>query len=415
MKRLAVLLGLVVLAGTAIYFAESRKAEAPVSLTSLFHMLADTQREASRLPAAATRISDQEEIAIGDQMVAREWAPPADASASAIQSYIERVGARVALHTHRRLPYHFHYLPYPDLVNAFALPGGHVFLGEGLLALMDSEDQLAAVLGHEIEHIDQRHCVERVQLEARMRRLRLGVAGDLAQIPVSVFQAGYTKNQELEADREGTRLAVFAGYSAMGAIRLFETMERRYGPHPETARKPSLRREIGQLAVEGLTGYFQSHPPPEARIQQIQELIVQQKWEARSERPLDPAAIAQHLKAKPEIPAASQSAPSGGGPATPPSSPSIRVSERALQPIAQPPPVYPTMARMARVQGPVVMQVVIDKAGAVASVRVVSGHPMLQEAARDAVQQWRYRPYLLNREPVEVETTVTVNFQLSGS
>ncbi len=76
-------------------------------------------------------------------------------------------------------------------------------------------------------------------------------------------------------------------------------------------------------------------------------------------------------------------------------------------------PQYPALARQARIQGAVVLQAVIDKAGSVKDLRVVSGHPMLIPAAMEAVKQWRYRPYYLNREPVEVETLITVNFTLA--
>lgn len=77
-------------------------------------------------------------------------------------------------------------------------------------------------------------------------------------------------------------------------------------------------------------------------------------------------------------------------------------------------PPYPPMAKMARVQGSVILQAVISKNGSIENLRVVSGHPMLVQAALDAVKQWRYRPYLLNGEPVEVETQITVNFSLTG-
>ena len=77
-------------------------------------------------------------------------------------------------------------------------------------------------------------------------------------------------------------------------------------------------------------------------------------------------------------------------------------------------PVYPPMARTARIQGPVVLKAIISKSGAIENLQVISGHPMLVKAAIDAVGQWRYRPYILNDEPVEVETQVTVNFLLSG-
>jgi protein TonB len=78
-------------------------------------------------------------------------------------------------------------------------------------------------------------------------------------------------------------------------------------------------------------------------------------------------------------------------------------------------PVYPPLARTARIQGQVMLQAVISKQGAIKDLKLLYGHPMLVAAAIEAVRQWRYRPYLLNNEPVEVETQITVNFALGGS
>jgi protein TonB len=77
-------------------------------------------------------------------------------------------------------------------------------------------------------------------------------------------------------------------------------------------------------------------------------------------------------------------------------------------------PEYPPLARAVRVQGAVVLGAIIAKDGTIENLRVLSGHPMLVRAAVDAVRQWRYRPYVLNGEAVEVETQITVNFVLSG-
>jgi len=77
-------------------------------------------------------------------------------------------------------------------------------------------------------------------------------------------------------------------------------------------------------------------------------------------------------------------------------------------------PVYPPIARSARIEGAVILAAVIDKAGNIEGLHVVSGHPLLVQAAIDAVSQWRYRPYILNSEPVEVETQITVNFRLAN-
>lgn len=77
-------------------------------------------------------------------------------------------------------------------------------------------------------------------------------------------------------------------------------------------------------------------------------------------------------------------------------------------------PSYPTLARAARVQGDVVLSAIIDVNGQITNLQLVSGHPMLVPAALEAVRQWRYKPYLLNGTPVEVETTITVIFSLTS-
>lgn len=77
-------------------------------------------------------------------------------------------------------------------------------------------------------------------------------------------------------------------------------------------------------------------------------------------------------------------------------------------------PAYPPLARQARIQGTVILQAEISKEGNITNLQLISGHPMLAPAAIEAVKQWKYKPYLLNGEPVEVETQVMVNFTLAG-
>ena len=81
--------------------------------------------------------------------------------------------------------------------------------------------------------------------------------------------------------------------------------------------------------------------------------------------------------------------------------------------IYQPQPVYPPIARTAGIEGHVVLAALIGKDGAIENLRVLAGHPLLVNSAVDAVGKWRYHPYILNGEPVEVETQITVNFFLS--
>jgi periplasmic protein TonB len=77
-------------------------------------------------------------------------------------------------------------------------------------------------------------------------------------------------------------------------------------------------------------------------------------------------------------------------------------------------PSYPPLAKQARISGSVILQAVIGKDGSIQGLKAVSGHPMLIPSALDAVRQWKYKPYILNGEPVEVDTQVTVNFTLAG-
>jgi periplasmic protein TonB len=94
----------------------------------------------------------------------------------------------------------------------------------------------------------------------------------------------------------------------------------------------------------------------------------------------------------------------------------VRVSQGVSQGllIKKVQPAYPPLARQARIQGQVLLQAEISKDGAIQNLRLISGHPMLAPSAIEAVKQWRYKPYYLNGEPVEVETQITVIFSLSG-
>jgi len=288
MKRWVPFAIVVLLAAGALVLSQKREASAEVGPYAILHFIADTEREAGRLPFRLTRLSDEEEIQIGDQMAARvgpQGIPAGDPARAAVEQYVERIGRIVAGRAHRQLPYRFHYIPNPRFVNAFAIPGGHVYIGQGLLALMDTEDQLAAVLGHEVAHIDRYHCAERVQTEARLRKLQLGIVGAVLQIPVVIFQAGYSKNQELEADSVGLDLAVSANYSPQGLIRLFEKLQALSSPGRN--RSDSPQEEAARVVLQTAGGYFRSHPYPVERVEEMRRIVSRKGWENRiAERPL---------------------------------------------------------------------------------------------------------------------------------
>lgn len=279
MKRIVVFFVVLGVALAALYYSDRRREKSSVSPNAVLEVAADVQRDITRAPMHFTRISDDEEITIGNELAARYLMPQERLSPEqqGLADYVIKVGRSISSHAHRRLPYQFHVIPDRSMVNAFSLPGGHVFVGEGLLDLMDSEDQLAFILGHELEHIDHYHCVERVQVEAQFRKLKLGIVGDLVQIPLGVWEAGYSKDQELEADREGVRLAVLGGYSPYGAVTLFKKFNELYAEHVIHAKSPE--QELSQLAIQSLEGYFRSHPATSDRLAQVQRVIAEEHWQ----------------------------------------------------------------------------------------------------------------------------------------
>jgi beta-barrel assembly-enhancing protease len=284
MKRSVVFVVFFLILGFALaglYWNQRRSKSTPVSANAILNMAADAQRDITRIPMHFTRVSDEREIAIGRELASRYATQTRKLTPEeeGLEKYITRVGGSLAVHAHRHLPYTFTVLPDHNMINAFSLPGGPVYIGEGMLDLMMTEDELASVLGHEIEHIDHYHCVERVQLEAKLKSLNLDVLGGLLQIPLELWQVGYNKDEEFEADREGILLAVQSGYSPYGAANMFERIAKLCDEYVIHAQSPD--QELSQLAIQSLNGYFRSHPLPSERLAQANRIIAEQHWEDR--------------------------------------------------------------------------------------------------------------------------------------
>lgn len=287
MNKRHIIAGLLLLAsGAALYALNRRQITAEITPRPLLYLVADTQRELERIPLELTRVSDQEENQIGDELARNFGLLPqriTDPEQQRMQEYLNAVGARMAANVRRKaIRYRFHYRPQNGFVNAAALPGGHIVFGRGLLKLLEAEDELAAILGHEIAHVDQRHAIERLQYELKSRQLGLGGVYQLGALGVALFQAGYTKEKELEADRVGLGFAVRAGYSPGGAI---DVMQRFAKLHPvASGHTSSPVEEAAGVPLQALREYFRSHPPESERIAALEAEIAAHRWNANQPR-----------------------------------------------------------------------------------------------------------------------------------
>ena len=270
--------------GAAAWALNRRGAGGEITPRPLLYLVADTQREFERIPLELTRVSDQKENEIGAELARAEGLRPVtppkrSAEELRIELYLNQVGARVSSRAKRQaISYHFYYIPEDYFVNAAAMPGGQIVFGRGLLRLLDTEDELAAILGHEIAHVDERHSIERLQYELKARQLGLGGIYALGAPAIQLFEAGYTKEQESDADRVGLEFAVGAGYSAGGAV---SAMRKLMALEPKTgASAESPAGELAGVSIQALEEYFRSHPPASERLAAFEKQIADRHWNA---------------------------------------------------------------------------------------------------------------------------------------
>lgn len=147
-----------------------------------------------------------------------------------IAAYISTVGNRLASALPSPRQFHFVFDPNPAFKSAFALPGGYIIVGGGLLALAQTEDELANALAHEIEHVELGNVSNRVRELAKKKGLQ--------NLKVNDFFSGYGKTEELKCDLEGQKLAAKAGYSPAGMLTLLETFKAlQRGPMQKTSER----------------------------------------------------------------------------------------------------------------------------------------------------------------------------------
>ncbi|MBI5283243.1 MAG: M48 family metalloprotease [Candidatus Solibacter usitatus] len=227
------------------------------SLESVARLHGDVFWDLNRASAYLAPVSRRDEIALGDRLAAGLTAigtpdPKAAQRAAA-------AGLRLAPHTLRGLPYRFHAVDLPGL-NAFALPGGHVYITREMLAFIQNDDELAVVLGHEMAHIDLRHCLERYRYGAAMKKIGAGPAGNLVDSVRSAFAVTYSQAEETDADTRGALLAAQAGFNPRAGIGIFARMSQSAAPYSGGFLHP----------------YLETHPPIADRQRRVEEALARQ-------------------------------------------------------------------------------------------------------------------------------------------
>lgn len=212
-------------------------------------------------------LSPEQEVVLGqqgrDELLAQMGGLYPD---QRLQNYIDQVGQRVlqqSLASQAPYPFEFHLIDDPETINAFALPGGQVFITTGLLGELDAESQLAGVLGHEIGHVVARHGAERLakqQLGAMLVNA-IGVAASderqggqqaamIAQAVNQLVSLNYGREDELESDRLGFEFMTDADYNPEGLVELmqiFEAAESRGRPPEFLSTHPNPGNRIDRL------------------------------------------------------------------------------------------------------------------------------------------------------------------------
>ena len=194
-------------------------------------------------------------------------------TAPGLAAYVEALGQRLARHSHRSgIEYRFAVLDSPE-VNAFALPGGYIYVTRGILAYLNSEAELAAVLGHEIGHVTARHSVRQMSAEQGANLgltiasifvpgLRNQAAGNLTNIAAGALLSGYGREHELEADRLGAEYLARTGYSPQAMISVIGVLK-----NQETFDAQLAREE--NRPPRAYHGLFASHPDNDTRLSEV--------------------------------------------------------------------------------------------------------------------------------------------------
>ena len=191
--------------------------------------------------------SAAEEMEVGERLAEQAGWDKLESDPEVL-AYVRSVGGAVAEgRTRKDVEFVFYLIDLP-VPNAGALPGGRIAVTTGLLSFAESEAELAAVIGHEVAHVDLRHTVRHWEFEERSRRARENAGGAAVAVFSALVESSYSQANETEADAEGARLAALAGYNPNAARHVFSRMAE------------AEKRQAAGDPLAGIGRYFSSHP-----------------------------------------------------------------------------------------------------------------------------------------------------------
>jgi predicted Zn-dependent protease len=230
-----------------------------------------------------TLMSEQQEIAMGAQANKSILKQKKRYNNAALQAYVNSIGQNLAKHSHRKnIRYTFTVLDDPS-VNAFALPGGYIYITSGLMAYLNSEGELAGVLGHEIGHVTARHGVQQqsagiasaILIQVLSKKSSAGSARQYNQIGRALL-SGYGRKHELQADKLGAEYLARVGYDPKDMIKVVSVLKAQ-----EEFEKYQARKEGRQPRV--YHGLFASHPSNDKRLHEV--INAAQRFKSAGTRP----------------------------------------------------------------------------------------------------------------------------------
>ena len=215
-------------------------------------------------------MSEDQEIALGRENHARVIQRYGRYDDEHLQTYIQKIGAELATKSHRtNLVFRFTVLDSNE-INAFALPGGYIYITRGLLAYLNNEAELAAVLGHEIGHVTARHAVRQhsaatatgIVAAILASQADFQGAGDLFNTAGTAFVRGYGRDHELESDRLGAEYLAKSGYDPLAMLDVIRVLK-----NQEVYERKLAEREGREPQV--YHGVFATHPDNDKRLQEV--------------------------------------------------------------------------------------------------------------------------------------------------